>query len=111
MKQRKYWSKGEDVLLIAAVHRCNNKENIPRRFFNQCVPGRTSQQCYDRWHGVLNPEVKHGPWSDKEDTLLIELQKKHGSDWGKMSSFIPGRSKTRVRRRWNSKKFQRKWNE
>ena len=108
-KQRGTWTKGEDVLLIVARHKFNRNKNFPWRFFTQNVPGRTSQQCYDRWHGVLNPEVKHGPWSDKEDTLLIDLQKKHGSDWSKISSFIPGRSKLHVHDRWHSKIFQRKY--
>ena len=107
--QRKKWSKGEDVLLIAAVHRCGNKETIPRRIFDQCVPGRTRRQCYRRWHYVLNPELKHGPWSDKEDALLFDLQKKHGSNWFKISSLIPGRSNKHVCNRWNSKEFQRKY--
>ena len=109
MKQRKKWSKGEDVLLITAVHRCGNKKNIPQRIFDQCVPGRTSQQCYNRWHHVLDPELKHGPWSDKEDALLFDLQKKHGSYWIKISSLIPGRSSKHVCNRWNSKEFKRKY--
>jgi len=27
--------------------------------------GRSSTQCYDRWHGALAPAVKHGPWTPK----------------------------------------------
>ena len=108
-KQRKEWTMGEDVLLIVAVHQYDEKKDILWRMLSKCVPGRTSRQCYNRWHQVLNPELKHGPWSDKEDALLFDLQKKHGSYWIKISSLIPGRSSKHVCNRWNSKEFKRKY--
>ena len=108
-KQRGTWTKGEDVLLIVAMHLYDEKKDFLFRMLKKCVPGRTNEQCYYRWHDALDPEVKRGPWSDKEDTLLIELQKEHGNNWSKISSFIPGRSNRYVRRRWHTKEFQRKY--
>ena len=37
------------------------------------VPGRTAQQCRERWHNRLAPSIKHlknAPWTADEDAKL-----------------------------------------
>lgn len=45
------------------------------------IPGRTSQQCYNRWHYAFKPTREHGSWSAAEDHRLLELHAVHGNDW------------------------------
>eukprot|EP01047_Picozoa_sp_COSAG01_P101788 COSAG01_NODE_31467_length_597_cov_0.819277_2_plen_129_part_01 len=45
------------------------------------IPGRKGKQCRERWQNQLDPEVQKGPWTEREDELLIAAQKKHGNKW------------------------------
>ncbi len=38
----------------------------------QFVPGRTQSQCRERFLNVLDSDIKKGPFTCEEDTLLLE---------------------------------------
>jgi hypothetical protein len=57
-------------------------------------------QCRERWLNHLDPELKHGAWTDDEDRILILKQAELGNKWSKIASFIVGRPENAVKNRW-----------
>ena len=68
------------------------------------VPGRTKNQCTNRWHDVLDPSVdrgsgRTGKWSEDEDIKLKDAVQRHGGkDW----VAIFGRTKSQCYDRWQN---------
>ena len=49
------------------------------------------------------PLLNKGPWTEKEDQLLIKWVQKHGpSNWTKCSEYMKGRSGKQCREHWNN---------
>ena len=51
----------------------------------------------------MNPNIIKTKWTEKEDSIIIEMHEKLGNKWSKISSFLPGRSDNQIKNRWNSK--------
>ena len=49
------------------------------------IPGRTGQQCAQRWRHRVNPNIKKEKWTPEEDRLLVRLVHQHGSAWAEIS--------------------------
>jgi hypothetical protein len=75
------------------------------------VQGRTAAQCYNVWHGVLDPSIDQTPprtglwWTTEEDNKLKYAMHTHGDkDWVAITALVPGRTKDNVgtdgRRTW-----------
>lgn len=96
-KKRKYFTEEEDQLLIAAAISYNQSS---WNTISQCIPGKTSKQCRDRWMNYLRPSLKFDPWTNQEDSLLISLVNIHGTHWTKMKQYFPGRSTNSIKNRW-----------
>lgn len=61
---------------------------------------RTDVQCLHRWQKVLNPEMIKGPWTEEEDTTLIECVRQYGAQtWSTIASHLPGRIGKQCRER------------
>jgi myb proto-oncogene protein len=79
------------------------------------VPGRTGDQCRQRWVGTLDPaNGRKSKWTPEEDAMLTEAVENHGKDWVAVAAMVPGRNNVLCRERWvrnmdpaNGKK--RKW--
>jgi hypothetical protein len=63
------------------------------------VPGRTTLQCYKRWHNtILSPSIalaagRPGKWMEEEDLKLKNSVQMHGGkDWAAIAALVPGRS-------------------
>ncbi|KAK8884140.1 hypothetical protein M9Y10_043246 [Tritrichomonas musculus] len=92
------WSSEEDQMLRQAINRfgVDNWKSVAL-----IVPGRTGKQCRERWLSHMCPTLVHAEWSLQEDIILIQKQKDIGNKWSVIANFLPGRSTTSVKNRWN----------
>ena len=94
-----FWTKAEDEILLKAVleHKGEKWSEIAKY-----VPGRNGDQCVKRWYDFVNPDINHGPWSDKEDAILLAAHERLGDKWVAISRELPGRTQLAIRNRWRS---------
>ena len=92
------WTSEEDDMLRKSVeiHGTKNWTAIAT-----LVPGRNPKQCRERWTAQLDPNLTKGNWNIEEDMVLLNVQKTHGNSWAKISTFLPGRSPSAVKNRYN----------
>lgn len=101
------WQSEEDEILISHVklQGAKNWSKIAHKINYQVFNGnmlRKGKHCRERWFNHLNPNLNKSDWSDDEDRVLVELQKKHGNAWSYIARCLPGRTENSVRNRWNS---------
>lgn len=62
------------------------------------VPGRSNEQCRDRWQSALNPILAKGKWSQEEDDMLLETISELGTtNWKAVSEALgTGRTDSQV---------------
>jgi hypothetical protein len=99
------WKEDEDIKLKNAVHKHGGKNWAA---IAALVPGRTSSQCSNRWHRVLDPSIsptanrRTGKWNEDEDTKLKNAVHKHGGEeWAAISALVPDRTMNQCRGRWH----------
>lgn len=69
-KVSKAWTKEEDALLTKGVEEFKGKN---WKGIAGTVGSRSHTQCFQRWHKVVNPELKKGRWTKDEDQKLLQL--------------------------------------
>jgi hypothetical protein len=94
----------EDQAILDFV-RANGAKNW--NYLASELGGRTPKQCRERWHNHLDPSIHKGPWSADEDQTLAEKQFVLGNKWAEIARFLPGRTDTLVKNRWNTSVRQR----
>jgi hypothetical protein len=93
------WTQAEDDLLVSAVQQLGAKKWTDVAKF---VPSRTSKQCRERWFNRLCPEIKHEPFEQWEDEIILQKQKEIGNRWSVIAQHLPGRSTNSIKNRWYS---------
>jgi hypothetical protein len=93
------WTGQEDQTIIEFVREFGTKTWSK---LADLLPGRIGKQCRERWRNHLDPGNNKEAWTPEEDMLLIQLHEKHGNQWVKIASLIPGRSDNHIKNRWNS---------
>lgn len=96
---KKPFSMEEDQFLIqfVAIHGARNWSSLARQ-----MGTRTPKQCRERWHNHLDPNINKGPWTFEEDRIVAMKQKELGNRWADIARFLPGRTDTLVKNRWNT---------
>ncbi|KAJ7499157.1 hypothetical protein FB451DRAFT_1358441, partial [Mycena latifolia] len=88
--RRGAWSLEEDKRLIAAIAGYGKSWAE----IASVIPGRTNEQCRDRWTGSLDPaKIKKDDWGEEEDKALLEAVKTMGNKWKAIGTQM-GRSAT-----------------
>lgn len=92
------WSSEDDQFLRQAILKfgVDNWKSVAL-----IVPGRTGKQCRERWLSHMCPNLVRSEWSLQEDIILIQKQKDVGNKWSLIANFLPGRSTTSIKNRWN----------
>jgi outer membrane protein assembly factor BamE (lipoprotein component of BamABCDE complex) len=103
LKRTGAWTTSEDVNLKDAVEKHNGADWAA---ISKMVPGRTKQQCWNRWDNTLHHKSdetikRTGAWTTSEDVKLKDAVEKHnGTDWTAISELVPGRTKQQCYKRW-----------
>ncbi|KAK7095295.1 uncharacterized protein [Littorina saxatilis] len=93
-----YWTEAEDGQLMAAVHLVGSTS---WGIVSELVPGRTREQCRERYVNSLDPKISGKAWTYEEDKKLLQLAKQHGvGSWVKMCKDLPGRTDNQVLQRY-----------
>ncbi|PKK24392.1 small nuclear RNA activating complex, polypeptide 4, 190kDa, partial [Columba livia] len=75
--------------------------HIPYKKIAYYMEGRDSAQLIYRWTKSVDPSLKKGPWTSREDAMLLAAVKKYGErDWYKIRTEVPGRSDAQCRDRY-----------
>jgi hypothetical protein len=92
------WTAKEEAMLIDAVKKYG-KDWVA---VATLVPGRTNNQCLQRWARCMGPGIDRamGKWTAKEDAKLTIAVKKHGKDWVAVAALVPCRTNNQCRQRW-----------
>ncbi|EPQ59573.1 hypothetical protein GLOTRDRAFT_34698 [Gloeophyllum trabeum ATCC 11539] len=107
------WTAEADDRLLEAV-KIYGLENwlLVARFVSEDA---TAQQCQNRYHRTLDPELARGPWTEEEDNRLRRAVEAYGHAWLEVATCVPGRSNEQCRDRWNErlnpKVIKGKWSE
>jgi hypothetical protein len=97
------WTEDEDLKLKAAKQTHGGKNWA---VIAAMVPGRTKNQCYHRWHHVLDPSIaltarRAGTWTaDEVINLKAAVQTHGGKNWNAIAAMVPGRTKIHCYKRW-----------
>ncbi|XP_041262390.1 snRNA-activating protein complex subunit 4 isoform X1 [Onychostruthus taczanowskii] len=99
--KRKEWTKDEDQMLLELVQEMRVGSHIPYKKIAYYMEGRDSAQLIYRWTKSVDPSLKKGPWTPKEDAMLMAAVKKYkGKSWYKIRTEVPGRSDAQCRDRY-----------
>ncbi|XP_055516244.1 snRNA-activating protein complex subunit 4 isoform X3 [Leucoraja erinacea] len=101
--KRREWSKEEDQMLTELVQKMRVGNFIPYTKIAYFMEGRNGKQIVYRWSKALDPSVTKGPWTPKEDELLLKAVAKYGNrDWYKIQEMVPGRMDSQCRDRYRN---------
>jgi len=94
------WTEAEDARLIAAIFSMGAKDW--RRIAEFVGNGRSSSQCNQRWCRALDPSILHNPWTQDEDTKLLNAVNIIGNkSWCQIAKVIKGRTDLQCRYRFH----------
>lgn len=102
------WTKEEDDRILSLVSIYGKSWSKLAKI----MKSRNGKQIRDRFINVLDPEVKKGKFTYKEDKKIKELYVKYGPRWATIARGLPNRTPDMIKNRFHSsiKKFLYKKN-
>lgn len=96
IKNQKKWTKEEDEQLIkfALQYKEKHWKEISEQFIR-----KNALQCFSRYKRI-KPGILKGSWKSDEDARIIELVKKHGKVWSRISKILGTRNGKQIRDRY-----------
>eukprot|EP00808_Paulinella_micropora_P018750 g21833.t1 len=92
------WSAEEDAKLTQLVEELGTSNWMEVSWH---MPGRSDQQCLNRWCKSLDPTLRSGRWTEQEDIRLQLAVKAYGTRaWSKIQRHLQARSDTKCRERF-----------
>lgn len=96
------WTPDEDTRLKVAMKLFGHPS---WKKLAEFVPGRTKEQCRERWVNILNPHLNFGKWTEEEDSKLKAAVAEHTDQygrfrWSKIAACVPSRTDNHCWRRW-----------
>ena len=64
------------------------------------LPDRSPKQCRERFHSHLDANVRKGCWTEHEDTIILEMQRRFGNQWSSMAAVLQGRTDNDIKNRF-----------
>jgi len=92
------WSKEEDDKILSLVNLYGKSWSKLAKIMKT----RNGKQIRDRFINVLDPEVKKGKFSYKEDKKIKELYLKYGPRWATIARGLPNRTPDMIKNRFHS---------
>lgn len=109
--QKGPWTVEEDTVLLNVVLKDGDPKSVKWSEIALHLNGRIGKQCRERWNNHVNPEIRKGKWSIKEDALLFEAQLVFGNRWTEIAKLLPGRTENNVKNRFHSASARKNWSQ
>jgi len=102
------WTEEEDAKLRSLVEKSmtttGKGTHITDRWTKiaKLIGNKTSTQCFQHWHRVLNPDINKDPWTPEEEELLLKFVRENSAvnsriSWSTCAMNLKGRTDTQCR--------------
>ncbi|OQD95992.1 hypothetical protein PENVUL_c099G03252, partial [Penicillium vulpinum] len=96
-----FWTETEDQILRSSVLDQADEETIDWHRVAAQLPGRTNKDSRKRWVYSLFPTLNKGTWTERENDLLQEGVRIHGTRWSLIARVVQTRNPDQCSRRWH----------